>query len=185
MSEKSIYKKATGEGWEYNPDTARAKENKFFNEISSDKVGKKKKVQAKRVDRSDHKHKYSPVIVWGNSWRNKARKVFHTASVCPICGREEHFNFCAYFCQDKEKEIHYLGELPHFERVEGKEDLVKIDRDKYARKVFIGGSRALEELSVKIKNELVEYMHAGATFLIGCSCKIAPFSHFLPPYNFA
>ena len=98
MSEKSIYKKATGEGWEYNPDTARAKENKFFNEISSDKVGKKKKVQAKRVDRSDHKHKYSPVIVWGNSWRNKARKVFHTASVCPICGREGHFNFCAYFC---------------------------------------------------------------------------------------
>ena len=167
MSEKSIYKKATGEGWEYNPDTARAKENKFFNEISSDKVGKKKKVQAKRVDRSDHKHKYSPVIVWGNSWRNKVRKVFHTASVCPICGREEHFNFCAYFCQDKEKEIHYLGELPHFERVEGKEDLVKIERDKYAQKIFVGGSKTLTELSMEVKNTLVEYMHANATFLVG------------------
>jgi hypothetical protein len=167
MSEKSIYKKATGEGWEYNPDTARAKENKFFNEISSDKVGKKKKVQAKRLDRSDHKHKYSPVIVWGNSWRNKARKVFHTASVCPICGREEHFNFCAYFCQDKEKEIHYLGELPHFERVEGVEDLVKIERDKYAQKIFVGGSKTLTELSMEVKNTLVEYMHANATFLVG------------------
>ena len=167
MSEKIINKKATGEGWEYNPDTARAKENKFFNEISSDKVGKKKKVQAKRVDRSDHKHKYSPVIVWGNSWRNKARKVFHTASVCPICGREEHFNFCAYFCQDKEKEIHYLGELPHFERVEGKEDLVKIERDKYAQKIFVGGSKTLTELSMEVKNTLVEYMHANATFLVG------------------
>jgi hypothetical protein len=167
MSEKSIYKKATGKAWNYDPENARPKEDKFFKQTTSDTVKVKKKVQPKTVERADHKHEYSPVIVWGNSWRNKVRKVFHTASVCPICGREEHFNFRAYFCQDKEKEIPYLGELPHFERVEGVEDLVKIERDKYARKVFIGGSRALEELSVKIKNELVEYMHAGATFLIG------------------
>jgi hypothetical protein len=167
MSEKSIYKKATGDGWDYNPDNARAKENQFFDEISSEKVGKKKKAQPKTVERADHKHEYAPAIVWEDSWLHKGKKVFHTASVCPICGREEHFNFRAYFCQDKEKEIPYLGELPHFERVEGKEDLVKIERDKYARKVFIGGSRVLEELSVTIKNELVEYMHAGATFLIG------------------
>ena len=167
MSEKSIYKKATGDGWDYNPDNARAKENKFFKQTTSDTVKGKKKAQPKTVERADHKHEYSPVIVWGNSWRNKARKVFHTASVCPICGREEHFNFCAYFCQDKEKEIHYLGELPHFERVEGKEDLVKIERDKYAQKIFVGGSKTLTELSMEVKNTLVEYMHAGATFLIG------------------
>lgn len=164
---ENIYKKATGDGWDYNPDNARAKENKFFDEISSEKVGKKKKAQPKTVERADHKHEYSPVIVWGNSWRNKARKVFHTARVCPICGREEHFNFRAYFCQDKEKEIPYLGEFPHFERVEGKEDFVKIERDKYAQKIFVGGSKILTELSVEIKNTLVEYMHAGVTFLIG------------------
>ena len=167
MFVKSIYKKATGDGWDYNPDNARAKENKFFKQTTSDTVKGKKKAQPKTVERADHNHEYSPVIVWGNSWRNKERKVFYMASVCPICGREEHFNFRAYFRQDKEKEIPYFGELPHFERAEGKEDLVKIERDKYAQKIFVGGSRTIEELSVKIKNELVEYMHAGATFLIG------------------
>ena len=30
MSEKSIYKKATGKAWSYNPDNARPKEDKFF-----------------------------------------------------------------------------------------------------------------------------------------------------------
>lgn len=167
MSEKSIYKKATGDGWNYDPDNARAKENKFFDKISSDKVGKKKKTQPKTVERADHKHEYSPVIVWGNSWRNKARKVFHMASVCPICGRKESFNFRNYFRQDKEKENPYLGELPHFERVEGEEDIVKIERDKYARKIFVGGSKALIELSTEVKNMFVEYMHANATFLVG------------------
>lgn len=167
MSEKSIYKKATGKAWNYDPNNARPKEEKFFKQTTSDMVKGKKKAQPKMVERADHKHEYSSVVVWGNSWRNKARKVFHTASVCPICGREEHFNFRAYFRQDKEKEISYLGELPHFESVEGKEDLVKIDRDKYARKIFVGGSKTLTELSVETKNTLVEYMHAGATFLIG------------------
>jgi hypothetical protein len=167
MSEKSIYKKATGKAWNYDPENARPKEDKFFKQTTSDTVKVKKKVQPKTVERADHKHEYSPVIVWGNSWRNKARKVFHTASVCPICGREEHFSFCAYFCQDKEKEIHYLGELPHFERVEGVEDLVKIERDKYAQKIFVGGSKTLTELSMEVKNALVEYMHANATFLVG------------------
>ena len=167
MSEKSIYKKATGKAWNYDPDNARPKEDKFFKQTTSDTVKVKKKAQPKTVERADHKHEYSPVIVWGNSWRNKVRKVFHTASVCPICGREEYFNFRAYFCQDKEKEIPYLGELPHFERVEGVEDLVKIERDKYAQKIFVGGSKILTELSVETKNTLVEYMHAGATFLIG------------------
>lgn len=167
MSEKSIYKKATGKAWNYAPENARPKEDKFFKQTTSDTVKVKKKVQPKTAERADHKHEYSPVIVWGNSWRNKARKVFHTASVCPICGREEHFNFRAYFSQDKEKEIPYLGELSHFERVAGKEDLVKIERDKYAQKIFVGGSKTLTELSVETKNTLVEYMHAGATFLIG------------------
>ena len=60
-----------------------------------------------------------------------------------------------------------MGELPRFESVEDEDKLVKMEREKYAWKVFIGGSRVLEELSVKIKNELVEYMHAGAPFLIG------------------
>ena len=167
MSEKSIYKKATGKAWNYDPENARTKEDKFFKQTTSDMVKGKKKAQPKMVERADHKHEYSSVIVWGNSWGHKERKVFHTASVCPICGREEHFNFRAYFCQDKEKEIPYLGELPHFESVEGKEDLVKIDRDKYARKIFIGGSKTLTELSVETKNTLVEYMHANATFLVG------------------
>ena len=167
MSEKSIYKKATGKAWNYDPDNARPKEDKFFKQTTSDTVKVKKKAQPKTVERANHKHEYSPVIVWGNSWRNKERKVFHTASVCPICGREEHFNFRVYFCQDKEKEIPYFGELPHFERVEGVEDLVKIERDKYAQKIFVGGSKILTELSVETKNTLVEYMHAGATFLIG------------------
>ena len=166
MSEKSIYKKATGDGWDYNPDNARAKENKFFKQTTSDTVKGKKKAQPKTVERADHKHEYAPAIVWEDSWLHKGKKVFYTANVCPVCGRKESFNFRSYFRQDKEKEIPYFGELPHFERVEGVEDLVKIEMDKYARKVFIGGSRVLEELSVKIKNELVEYMHAGATFLI-------------------
>jgi hypothetical protein len=171
MSEKSIYKKATGDGWDYNPDTARARENKFYDEISSDKVGKKKKTQPKRVERADHKHEYAPAIVWGNSWRDKNKKVFHTARVCPICGREEGPNFdelfSQYFHQSKAKEIPYLGELPHFERVENEDRFIKIEADKYAQKIFIGGSKIADELSVEMKNTLVEYMHAGATFLIG------------------
>ena len=167
MSEKSIYKKATGKAWNYDPDNARPKEDKFFKQTTSDTVKGKKKAQPKTVERADHKHEYAPAIVWEDSWLHKGKKVFHTANVCPVCGRKESFNFRSYFRQDKGKEIPYLGELPRFESVEGEDKLVKMERDKYARKVFIGGSRVLEELSVKIKNELVEYMHAGATFLIG------------------
>ena len=167
MSEKSIYKKATGKAWNYDPENARPKEDKFFKQTTSDTVKGKKKAQPKTVERADHKHEYAPAIVWEDSWLHKGKKVFHTANVCPVCGRKESFNFRSYFRQDKGKEIPYLGELPHFERVEGKEDLVKIERDKYARKIFVGGSKTLTELSIEIKNTLVEYMHAGATFLIG------------------
>ena len=166
MSEKSIYKKATGKAWNYDPDNVRSKEDKFFKQTTSDTVKGKKKAQPKTVERADHKHEYSPVIVWGNSWRNKDKKVFHTESVCPMCGRKEHFNFRDYFSKDKE-EIPFLGELPHFERVAGVEDLIKIERGKYAKKILVGGSKTLIELSIEMKNTLVEYMHANATFLIG------------------
>ena len=56
MSEKSIYKKATGKAWNYDPDNVRSKEDKFFKQTTSDTVKGKKKAQPKTVERADHKH---------------------------------------------------------------------------------------------------------------------------------
>jgi len=167
MSEKSIYKKATGSGWNYKPETARAKEDKFFEKIASDKVAKGKKTTSKTVERSDHKHEYHPAVVWVSHWRKKDKKQFFIANVCPACGRTERINFHDFFRQDEGNEQPYFGELPQFERQENEDKLVKIEQSKYAQKIFLGGSKTLIELSVEMKNALKEYMHAGATFLIG------------------
>ena len=63
MSEKGIYKKANGPGWDYDPDNKRAKENKFFDKIASDKVATRKKSLKRGKPRADHKHEYKSVVV--------------------------------------------------------------------------------------------------------------------------
>ena len=67
MAGKSLYKRAVdpwGEDVKFSP---RAKENKMFEDIESEKVGKKSKSKAKEKPRSDHKHDYKPIIVWRKS----------------------------------------------------------------------------------------------------------------------
>ena len=64
MPGKSLYKKAVdpwGEDVKFSP---RAKENKMFEKLASEKVGSRNKSKAKEKPRSDHKHDYQPIVVW-------------------------------------------------------------------------------------------------------------------------
>ena len=63
MAGKSLYKRAVdpwGEDVKFSP---RAKENKMFEKLESEKVGHKNKSKAKEKPRSDHKHDYQSIVV--------------------------------------------------------------------------------------------------------------------------
>ena len=67
MSKKSLYKRAVAPWSDDVKEHTRAKEDKMFEQIDRDVVGKKSKSKAKGTPRSNHKHDYKPVIVWCKS----------------------------------------------------------------------------------------------------------------------
>ena len=64
MSEKGLYKKTIGPGWDHPEDAQRSRENRFFDKAHKDEVSKKSKSKAKSTPRSNHKHVYNPVLIW-------------------------------------------------------------------------------------------------------------------------
>jgi hypothetical protein len=111
MSKKSLYKRAV-DPWSGDDvkEHTRAKENKMFEQVDSDVVGKKSKSKAKGTPRSNHKHDYKPVIVWCKSYFS-GKICGYVASKCSICGKMER-RYYSLFGGVKLKK--YLGELEHF-----------------------------------------------------------------------
>ena len=64
MAGKSLYKRAVDPWSDDVKFSPRAKENKMFEKVESEKVGRKNKSKAKGTPRSDQKHDYQPIVVW-------------------------------------------------------------------------------------------------------------------------
>ena len=85
MSKKSLYKRAVDPWCEDVKFSPRAKENKMFEDIESEKVGNKNKSKVKGTPRSDHKHDYQPIIVWRKS---SYRGIYgYIGCRCTHCGK--------------------------------------------------------------------------------------------------
>ena len=161
MAEKGIYKKANGPSWDYDPDNKRAKENKFFEKTSSDKVVSRKKSNKKGKPRADHKHEYKSIMVW---WKSSWKNAIHSrlAKRCAICGNVER----AYGYLDYRKEKKYLGELQHFWEDE-KECLIPISATEHQKTIFLGGSKICNVLTFDVKNDIIQMMNCNHKILIG------------------
>ena len=160
MSQKGIYKKANGPGWDYDPDNKRAKENKFFEQAASDEVATRKKSEKKGRPRSDHKHDYESVYVWRKGYYTE-RLYGAVAQRCAICGKVETFyHFRAYRQEQK-----YLGELKHFFEV--KDTIMPIPNTEYQKIVYLNGSKNVNVLTVDVKNKMIDMMHRNYRFIIG------------------
>ena len=96
MSQKGIYKKANGPGWDYDPDNKRAKENKFFEQVASDNVASRKRSEKKGKPRSNHKHDYENVYVWRKGYLREGL-YGEVVRRCTQCGKiERSYYFRAY-----------------------------------------------------------------------------------------
>ena len=156
MSQKGLYKKTIGAGWDHDPDSQRPRESRFFEKAESGKVEKKSKSKAKGKPRADHKHVYEPVCVWKKSVYSK--KISSSVKeYCPVCGRQSAKSTYAWFYKTEHK---YLGKLKHFFEDENG-NLTPIDENTYRKTVFLGGSTAVDTLSRSVKNELIDILHGG------------------------
>lgn len=165
MSERGYYKKLVDKWLDDDKSQQRARENQFFGKDGGDKVGAKSKSKAKPNSRADHKHDYAPVVIWRYfSWRDEM--IGSVGERCSICGkRKQDYSF---FHRNNELKKYY-GELDHFQAEEN-DKLIPIEKEKYQKTIFLGGSQTLNELTVEVKNELVDDMNLGHKFLIG-DCK--------------
>ena len=134
MARKSLYKRAVDPWIDDVKEHTRAKEDKMFEQIDSDVVGKKSKSKAKGTPRSNHKHDYKPIIVWSKSCFS-GKISGYLVSKCSVCGKMEK-RYYSLFGGKSEKT--YLGELEHFF-----ED-IPIDSKTYQKTIFLGGSKILK-----------------------------------------
>ena len=162
MAGKSLYKRAVDpwSGYDVKEHT-RAKENKMFEQIDSETVGKKSKSKAKGTPRSNHKHDYKPIIVWSKSCFSGKISGF-VASKCSICGKMER-RYYSLFGGKSEK--NYLGELEHF--FEEDDKYIPIDRKTYQKTIFLGGSKIINRLDDSINEDLIEFMNLGHNIVLG------------------
>lgn len=162
MSEKGFYKKLVDKWFDDDKSQQRSRENEFYEECESEKVGKKPKAKPKDSPRSNHKHDYLPVIIWSKSWNGEIHGF--VGRRCSVCGKKA--NRYAAWKRDYNSPKQYYGELEHFLEDE-KENLTPIDKSTYKKTIFLGGSKIVNELSIEIKNKLIDYMNLGYDFLIG------------------
>lgn len=164
MSEKGFYKKLVDKWLDDDKSQQRARENEFYDKAEAEKVGKKSKAKPKDNPRADHKHDYKPVLIWYKSFLSNKISGY-VGNRCAVCGKKDNkfrpFRHCDYNAPKK-----YYGKLPHFEE-DDKGNLTAIDKSKYKKTIFLGGSKNVNELSVEMKNRLVDYMNCGYEFLIG------------------
>lgn len=52
--------------------------------------------------------------------------------------------------------------------------LTPIDKNAYRKTIFLGGSQTVNELTIEVKNKLIDFMNLGHIFVIG-DCKGADF----------
>lgn len=164
MSEKGFYKKLADKWFDDDKSQQRARENEFYDKVEAEKVGKKPKAKPKDNPRADHKHDYKPVLIWHKSFLSNKISGY-VGNRCSVCGKKE-VRFSAIRNYDYNAPKKYCGNLPHFEE-DDKGNLTPIDKSKYKKTIFLGGSKTVNELSVEMKNQLVDYMNCGYDFLIG------------------
>ena len=164
MSEKGFYKKLVDKWFDDDKSRQRARENEFYDKVEAEKVGKKPKAKPKDNPRADHKHDYKPVLIWHQySWSNSINA--YVGNRCAVCGKKEvRFSAIRNYGYNAPKK--YYSELPHFEE-DDKGNLTPIDKSKYKKTIFLGGSKTVNEISVEVKKQLVDYMNCGYDFLIG------------------
>lgn len=162
MSQKGLYKKTIGSGWDHDPDSQRPRENRFFEKAESGEVDKKSKSKAKGKPRADHKHVYEPVLIWRKSYSSE-RIYGYVKKFCPICGRQDSQSVYAWL---KKTEHKYFGRLRHFFEDE-RDNLTPIDENTYRKTIFLGGSTAVDTLSVNVKNELIDILNCGHKLIVG------------------
>lgn len=161
MSQKGLYKKTIGAGWDHDPDSQRPRESRFFEKAESGKVEKKSKSKAKGKPRADHKHVYEPVCVWKKSAYSK--KISSSVKeYCPVCGRQSAKSTYAWFYKTEHK---YLGKLKHFFEDENG-NLTPIDEKTYRKTIFLGGGASIQPLSVRVKNEWIHLLNCGHKMII-------------------
>ena len=162
MSQKGLYKKTIGSGWDHDPDSQRPRENRFFEKAESGKVEKKHKSKAKGKPRADHKHVYEPVLVWYKGYSSE--KIYGCVKkFCPICGRQDSQSVYAWL---KKTEHKYFGKLKHF--FEDKDNnLTPIDENTYRKTIFLGGSTAVDTFALNVKNELIDILNCGHKLIVG------------------
>ena len=163
MSKKSLYKRAVDPWSDDVKEHTRAKENKMFEQIDREFVGKKSKSKAKGKPRSNHKHDYKPGIVWCKSYFS-GKICGYVASKCSVCGKMER-RYYSLFGDVGKKEKSYLGELEHF--FEEDDKYTHIDSKTYQKTIFLGGSKIITRLNERIKENLIDYMNQGHDILIG------------------
>ena len=163
MAEKGLYKKAVDSWSDDVKFSARAKENKMFENNQSEKVGARKKSIKKGAPRSNHKHAYKAVIVWRKSCFSGKISYF-VGGRCSICGKMER-RYYSLFGGESEKT--YLGGLAHF--FEENDKYTPIDSKTYQKTIFLGGSKIINRLDDRIKEDLIDYMNLGYKILIGDS----------------
>lgn len=163
MSEKGYYKKLVDKWFDDDKSQQRARENEFYENAESEKVGRKPKAKPKDSPRANHKHDYKSVIVWyKSSWNNSISG--YVGYRCAVCGKKDvRYSTWRY---DYNAPKQYYGELEHFIEAE-KGILTPIDKSTYKKTIFLGGFKIVNKLSVEIKNKLVDYMNLWYDFLIG------------------
>lgn len=162
MSQKGLYKKTIGSGWDHDPDSQRPRGNRFFEKAESGKVGRKNKSKSKGKPRADHKHVYEPILVWSKSPYSK--KISGCVKeYCLLCGRQNARSAYAWLYKTEHK---YWGKLKHFFEDEN-DNLTPMDENTYRKTVFLGGSSAVDTLSWSVKNELIDILHCGHRIIVG------------------
>ena len=162
MSQKGLYKKTIGSGWDHSPDSQRPRERRFFEKAESGQVGKKNKSKEKGKPRANHKHIYEIVLVWRKSHFSN-ENYGYVGKYCSICGRKEK-DFTYELAKKKERQ--YFGKLKHFFEDENGV-LTSIDENAYRKTIFVGGSKMVESLSLNAKNELIDRMNCGYKIIVG------------------
>ena len=163
MSGKSLYKRAVDSWNDDVKDSTRAKENKMFEQIDSEVAKKRSKPNKKVTPRSNHKHEYTPIIVWRKKFLSEDIGGYLYAR-CAICDKTEKASslFSGSRYNDK-----YYGELEHF--FEENDKFTPIDSKTYQKTIFLGGSKIINKLDKMIKEELIGFMNQGHNILIGDS----------------
>ena len=166
MSEKGFYKKLVDKWFDDDKSQQRAREGQFYNTDTGEKVGKKPKSKAKPNPRADHKHEYVPVVIWGKSYLWGI--CGSVGKRCRICGKKKQ-SYTFFRTAEPRK---YYGEMEHFWEENNK--LTPIDKNAYRKTIFLGGSQTVNELTIEVKNKLIDFMNLGHIFVIG-DCKGADF----------